>query len=359
MSGPATENMDVSGNSAETQAGTQQQAGKEFTIEYFTQYMETKIMTKFTDIQNNMSRVDTTLGMLTGEVSRNGGRLLNLEQRVERLEGGTTASACPMVSLAPLPSSATMKPIKDDDMEQYDQARRSLLIFPVEGNTNSEILVNLMAFLTEVMGMERAVCNGGTIDMARRVGSPRFRPKEILVVFKEVSTRDSVIGRSGRLAEYVDSSTNKPTAGIRINVPQFLRGKQRTLESYGKRLRDIHRRNARTHIKFDDSENTLYLNVKLYDDEEWTRVSPENASVWLREMDSKATETINKRLNHPRTYGQQDVRQAASQLLPQAMGGGGLRPRPMQGQTMGQIVRQSNGAPPWTDKAGSSTTSVP
>ena len=62
----------------------------------------------------------------------------------------------------------------------------------------------------------------GAIEKIRRLGSTRFFNNEVLVIFKETSVRDTVIGSSGMLSEMHDPSTKRSKAGIREDVPLFL-----------------------------------------------------------------------------------------------------------------------------------------
>ena len=47
---------------------------------------------------------------------------------------------------------------------------------------------------------------------------------------------------------------------------------------FGTRFRARHGAGAKRHIKFDDYEGSLYVNVKLPGDTNWTRISPSMAS---------------------------------------------------------------------------------
>ena len=84
------------------------------------------------------------------------------------------------------------------------------------------MLRNLVAFMNDVLGMPRSAANGGVIEMIRRSASNRFCPFEILVTFKEISTRDTVIGSSAKLADMHDKATRRSTAGIRMDAPCLL-----------------------------------------------------------------------------------------------------------------------------------------
>ena len=138
----------------------------------------------------------------------------------------------------------------------------------------------------------------GAIASVRRLGQTRFAPNEILVIFKDPATRDSVIGSSGQLAGMVDQSkNNSPTAGIRAVVPSHLRGTEKQLLDYGRRLRGKHGKGTKTHVKFDDGDRSIYLNVKLKDENSWSRVYPEFAVDWLKKLKRTDALELNKKLN--------------------------------------------------------------
>ena len=108
------------------------------------------------------------------------------------------------------------------------------------------------------------------VEMIRRTTSNRSSPNEVLVLFKDSIARDTVIGNSGMLSEMIDrSKNNRPTAGIRVVIPQHLKGVAKLFEEYGRRLRAKHR-GAKHHTKFDDIDRGLFLNIRLREDQTWT-----------------------------------------------------------------------------------------
>ena len=107
-----------------------------------------------------------------------------------------------------------------------------------------------------------------------------------------------MIGNSAMLANMVDKARNNaPTAGIRIVVPEYLRATEKQLSDYGRRLRGKHGKGTKTHIKYDDGDRSIYLNVKLRGDDTWSRVYPEFARDWLQKLRHKDAEELNKHLN--------------------------------------------------------------
>ena len=61
-----------------------------------------------------------------------------------------------------------------------------------------------------------------------------------------------MITSKGRmLADYKDE-TGHPTAGMRMDVPDFLASTFKILDNYGARMRRIHGKETRKYIKYDE-----------------------------------------------------------------------------------------------------------
>ena len=99
------------------------------------------------------------------------------------------------------------------------------------------------------------------------------------------------------LSEMHDPTTRRSTAGIRVDVPGYLRGEEKILEEYGRRIRAIHGRGTKHHIKFDDGEATIFLNVRKAGDSQWSRVYAENAREWVQQMRRDDAEAIGRKFN--------------------------------------------------------------
>ena len=75
------------------------------------------------------------------------------------------------------------------------------------------------------------------------------------------------------IAMHIDAA-GQPTAGIRLELLPELMDTFRLLSRFGTRLRARHGEGTKRHVKFDDMEATLYMNIKLPGDESWSRSSP-------------------------------------------------------------------------------------
>ena len=85
------------------------------------------------------------------------------------------------------------------------------------------------------------------------------------------------------LSEMHNKTTKRSTAGIRVDIPGFLRSEEKILEEYGRRIRTKHR-GTKHHIKFDEGETTIFLNIRKAGERDWTRVYPDDARECVKEL---------------------------------------------------------------------------
>ena len=126
------------------------------------------------------------------------------------------------------------------------------------------------------------------IEKAERVCSaPRgVAYLEIVVLFVDNYSRDRVFACGPRLAGYRDSS-NKPTCGIRLHIPGHLMSQFKLLESFGATMRNQHNNEVKKHIKFDELNRCLYIQIKHERDREWVDFSVEQARIEKEKLNAK------------------------------------------------------------------------
>ena len=226
----------------------------------------------------------------------------------------------------------------------YELARKSLRVWPIHGRSSQDMWGNAWDFIHELLKVPYNEVNQVDIIKVRRSADP-FVPDgivdEAVVVFRDKKVRDLVMSHSVNLAGSVDGR-GKPTAGTRIELPPELRDTFRLLSRFGTRLRARHGEGTKRHVKFDDFEGSLYVNIKLPGDESWTRISPEMARVDLeRSMKEENMKNQNRlaakllpgpreRLNFPMPVRLTNVEPglAVPRLSARtAVGGEGRRPR--------------------------------
>ena len=101
------------------------------------------------------------------------------------------------------------------------------------------------------------------------------------MVFGDVESCDLAASYARNLGEFTDAN-NKPTAGLRPDIPGFLGGVHRTLLQYGFGLKTRYGRGFKRNIRFEDGEMTLVIDICIPDKDgkpgdDWTTVSYERA----------------------------------------------------------------------------------
>ena len=170
---------------------------------------------------------------------------------------------------------------EDDEKKQYWFARRSVRCWPITGSGRNELLAAVGDFFGEKLGISPSSISEGDIEEVRKL-VPRARKTreservnqvrdEVLVVLKEVQTRDMIFKHASNLTAWRDSK--KPNAlGIRLQIPTFLLGKFNTLHQHGFDLRKKYGAGLKRHIRFNDGELDLVMDVKLPQEEDWIEV---------------------------------------------------------------------------------------
>lgn len=97
------------------------------------------------------------------------------------------------------------------------------------------------------------------------------------------------------LAGLIDENL-KPTAGVRQEVPDHLRVDFNELLSYGRSLYKTHGQGFKRHVKFDDRNNCLYMDIKLPGGDEWLLVDQKMAAEHAATVPGRSTAITRKRL---------------------------------------------------------------
>ena len=198
-----------------------------------------------------------------------------MNERIEELATGRTRPG-----LTPRPLSNVPRPNTrdDDEYKKYECARNTLIFYPVDGNSEDQQMASLQQFLAQKMQIPAGDLKRNQIVRVRRIRmgrNPRMN-KELLVLFSDSYARDLVLSYAKNLASFKDH-LNKPTAGVRIDVPNSLLTVKRALDQYGYTLRTDLGPNFKRNIKYDDAQRTLVMDVKYPDKPKWERISYEEA----------------------------------------------------------------------------------
>ena len=92
------------------------------------------------------------------------------------------------------------------------------------------------------------------------------------------------------LAPYKDER-GFPTAGTRFDYLAHLGNDFRLLDWYGWEMKKRHGGGTRRNFRFDDEEESIYLDVCLPEEDYWHRVHPSAARKFKSEVDSERMES--------------------------------------------------------------------
>ena len=191
--------------------------------------------------------------------------------------------------------SITTHDHSDSRRAAYDKARRSMRVWPIEGDNNDEMDAGFRDFAVDALQIQDTVVRRARItDIVRVRSSPQsISYLEILVSFEDAAERDYYFSRARNLATYRDESGN-PTAGVRMDIPPHLMATFRLLNDHGFDIKKAHGKETRKYVKFDDIRGSLYLEIKLPGQQNWVKVSPDQVRSFGEEKDKLDYSSIRK-----------------------------------------------------------------
>ena len=251
-----------------------------------------------TELKSDVSQAVEKLG---DQVKKNSDNIAQLQQDIDTKIASSVAEAVTREM-----GKRTMGGTVSDTTQntRYWRSRRSVRCWPVRGN-DSELWGLTGDFFTKVLGIPPSNIPQDSVKTIRRISTPRSkRPvkiqAEVIVVFKDVSTRDMVFSYAPNLAQY---RQNKEPPGIRLDYPDHLRGAFTTLEKYGILMKSEHGGNFRRSIKFDDSLMSLRIDVCFPGDTEWTQVPLELAAEEVGRRKEQENQKTRERLSSMSSVG--------------------------------------------------------
>ena len=168
------------------------------------------------------------------------------------------------------------------DSAQYWFARRCVRCWPVRGCTRQELLSSVGKFFAEKLRIPSTTLGVDDISDVRKL-HPKIRRHrgresneeqvrdEVLVVLRDVGDRDMVFRHAVNLADWREGR-HPNSIGIRMHVPTHLMGKFLTFQQHGYSLRAKYGQGLKRHVRFEDSEEEIVMDVRLPSGEEWMRV---------------------------------------------------------------------------------------
>ena len=261
----------------------------------FYAYMEGNVTGKLASIERDMLTTRNAVAENTRKIDEQADLVKKNSESIASIRK-EMCQPKPPTPLTYASAAASMPGPSTDEELAYLKARRSARIWPIRGNSDRALWESVGVFMSSNLCLPNVKEN--MIESVSRplIPSGAAAKDEVLVVFKDSDTRDAVMGASAKLADFIDPN-GKPTAGLRIEVPRNLRGAFSALFKFGQLLRVRHGEGTRKHVKFDDLDRTLYLNVKLPGDERWSRVSVEVARKGLRARESVTDEALERRMD--------------------------------------------------------------
>ena len=181
----------------------------------------------------------------------------------------------------------------ESERKAYWWSRKCLKLWPIPGEGKEEMGKFLELFVRTKLKIPTGVLVDEDVKDIRRCRLTRGQQakSEALVVFADVESRDLVASYARNLAPFVDAQ-NKPTAGLRPDVPGHLGGVHRTLVQYGYAMKKRYGPHFRRNIRFEDSDLSLVVDVCIpaggKPGKEWTTVDYQRAK-----EDRKANNRVN------------------------------------------------------------------
>ena len=243
--------------------------------------MESRLGEKITTVEKTVKTNVQNIADLTSTVSATAKELSALKARVESseedldrrvahavrgfLERENTEQSFLQIS-TDQSVSAGCRARNPQQLASYEKCRRSLRLWPIRGPNLEEdvhkFLTDLLQFSTDF------VANDLGRVRVERIVEPRSKIKyEALVEFGSAAIRDSVKGSGYRL--------EGKQAGIRIEVPNYLKSDFHVLQSISYKMKIAHPGMKRS-IKYDDDTNGMFLDVQI-PGLEWRRIRPDQA----------------------------------------------------------------------------------
>ena len=159
----------------------------------------------------------------------------------------------------------TLTKSEAEQERDYLLARRSMLVWPA---ADPDLTIAAENFLTNVLKIPRTTVETMKIEHVERMRQARrSRIKdEILIRFKTVNDRDAAQSYAPNLASVAHA------AGLRLHLPGHLMGLFRQFEQHAGALKAKHPEMKRS-LKFDDSVQSLAMDVKLGMLSNWQRIA--------------------------------------------------------------------------------------
>ena len=241
--------------------------------------METRLAGKIDHLENKVITNERGIEVLTSSVDRTVQDLVALRERVARNEENMTSRVADLVRAqaghdAPMLSCSSLEGalsqarpgLSQDQLARYWSCRRALRLWPIRG---VDLTAAVKKFLVEMLGVDPDDAEAGLAPTAvEKVVDPRSKvDSEVVATFRNPGVRDSIKSLGFKL--------EGKRAGIRIEIPVYLRSDFQVLQNLSYRMKMAHQGMKRS-IKFDDENHGLVLDIQV-PGQDWRRIRPDQA----------------------------------------------------------------------------------
>ena len=236
----------------------------------------------------------------------------------------------------------------------YLLARRSVRMWPIENSSPQTLWKGVGEFLHKALGIPESDIGPDDIEDVTATPEPKYAAgninKEALVTFACPRVREMVVSSSPNLSNLMDKGV--PTAGLRLEIPDELMGQFCLLSRFGTRLRARHGVGTKRHVKFDDLDGSLYMNIKLPGDDSWSKITTETARIDMEKTAKDESTLVLQRIHAkplPTSRMDKGPRQRLAVPAP-PMPAGSTGGRPPQDARVGQGQRPRSAWVPREDR---------
>ena len=237
--------------------------------------MEDRLAEKIDNLETKVNKNKDSIVILTDSVNKNTIDLARFESQLRGCEEGLESKVTNIVksvisrgdhTVSTIPTPQTGGGLSGDQIDRYLRCRRSLRLWPIRG---PDLAAEVRRFLMTSLGFstDQVDQDFGPVEV-RRVIEPRSKIEaEVVVEFRSAPVRDAVKSRGFKL--------EGQRAGIRIEVPNYLKSDFHVLQNLSYRLK-LANRDMKRSVKFEDDCYGIMLDIQL-PGQDWRRVRPAQA----------------------------------------------------------------------------------
>ena len=247
-------------------------------------------------LKNFLLSIKTDINSSTNEaISRIDKRIEKTEENIQELKTrmdvqdkrieAKIAREVAKLGVAPSSSKAVGAAAASRREEAYFLCRRSLKIWPIEGEDLADAV---RVFFATNLGMtdDRVRALGDLVVAPAPGRAPRER-KEVLVTFDSSDDRDAVKALGSSLA-------GQRAAGMSVHVPGHLLDSLYALNGVGYSIKNKNE-GVRRSIKFDDLQQDIYLDIFVAG--QWRKITPAEARNALKKLPTSSASLISNTLS--------------------------------------------------------------